>query len=149
MRRKELVLSLAFLGVFSFQVLWHWFLSGSLQVARSLSETYLHHGRRWDAEGWLDLVLPAVLLGLTTGWVGSQWSVAKLACFILVAGAGIAGLMPVYLLFVDRSAVWFWNGTVSDFGLQFVKACALTGFLACLGYAAANGRRNERKARGE
>jgi len=67
-----------------------------LLLTSTMSARRQFSGGLRDAEGWVALVLTAALLGLTTGWVGSQWTARKLARLIVVVGAGIAGLMPVY-----------------------------------------------------
>jgi hypothetical protein len=135
MRRRELMLVIAYIGTFAFQVLWHWFLSGHSTLAQSLLRFYLYHDPRpWrDVEGYLDLLLPAILLGLLTGWVGWRWSMRKLCCYVLSAGVGIVAIMPVYTLFLDKSLFWFWPETVGGFMAQVIKAWPVTGMLTYAG----------------
>jgi hypothetical protein len=135
----EIAMLLTYLGVAIFQILWHWFLSSSHILAQTLLRVYLYRNPQTgrEVEGYLDVMLPAILLGLLTGWRGSQWSIAKLSLHVLCAALGVIALMPLYKIFFDKAVVWWWPATanqlIPSLVLGAIKALIVVGFFAYIG----------------
>ena len=135
MQNKEVRLILAYGAVFAFQIAWHWFLSRNVPFARDFLNIYLYHdGGPWrHPEGYLDVLLPAVLLGFSTGWIGRRWRLPKQAVYVFFAGIGIVALLPLYVIFLDKNLLWFRPVTVSDFIYRGFTALVATAVMAHAG----------------
>ena len=131
MQAKESKLVLLTTGVAVFQITWHWFITMQTTVAQALLRLYLHHNAhsRKGVAGYLDLAIPAIVLGLIIGRIGWQWPVRKLVLYGLVVGVALAALNPVYGLIMGRETVWWWPSTSSDFVLWLLGNTAMTIFL--------------------
>lgn len=116
-------ITVAYLVTAAFQLSWHWFLSKPYGLSQSLLRFYLSYDARVGkgVAGWFDLVLPCVWLGLITGLVGWNWSIRKLACFVIIVAVGLVALLPSYLLFLDKDAVWWWPKTNQDLVIFFIR----------------------------
>ena len=116
MKTRKIIVS--YLVVAGFQFAWHWFVSTHYKLAEILLRVYLYHAQNSHkgVAGYLDLMLPGILLGLTIGWVGPQtpnW------CVISV-GIGIVALMPIYTLLLGKDLVYWWPQTTSELVVSFV-----------------------------
>jgi len=123
-RRKDVTLIVAYVVIGTFQILWHWFLTWRFASAQCLLRMYLYHDLRTgrEVEGYLDLLVPCLLAGLSTGWLGWQWAFRKLALYVFFVGIRVVGLMPLYPLFLDRGMAWWWPPSTGDVILEVFKA---------------------------
>jgi hypothetical protein len=135
----EVALLLSYLGVAIFQILWHWFLSSRQSLAQTLLRIYLYHNPQTgrEVEGYLDVMLPAVLFGFLAGWLGSQWSIRKLSLPVVCGAIGVIALMPLYTVFFDKALVWWWPKTTGELlpslVLGTIKALIIVGIFAYAG----------------
>ncbi len=128
---KELKIAMGFLGLATFQVAWHWFLSTHNVVAETLLRLYLHYNPRTGkgVAGWFDLDIPAIVLGLFIGRVAWQCSIRKLSCFVALGGMGLMMLLPIYVLFLHKQQVWWWPRTNNAFVAWLIRETVFTLFL--------------------
>jgi hypothetical protein len=118
-------------GVALFQITWHWFITTQTTVAQALLRLYLQHNphSRKGVAGYVDLALPAVVLGIVIGRTGWQWPVRKLVLYGLVVGVVLAALDFVYAVIVGLQTVWWWPKTSTDLILYAIGNTTMTIFL--------------------
>jgi hypothetical protein len=136
MRYRELKVAALCISILAIQVLWHWFLSVQCCLAPTLRRVYLYRGHQ-SVAGYLDLMLPGFLMGITIGRVGWEWSVRKVSLFVLLAGISLVAILPVYVAVLGPQPVWWWLAAQGRFPFvgQCFKAWVTVGFFACGGRA--------------
>jgi len=132
---KILLLLLALAG---FQIAWHWALTLDNPLSDTLLKWYMHYNprNRKGLAGFPDLVFPGVVAGFIIGRLGWRWPVPFLAAFVLIAAAGVVGLLPVYAGFFDKSQLWWWPKNQSEFAFRFIRNTFQTSLVmgvACYG----------------
>ena len=129
-------IGLAFFVVAGFQIFWHWFLSRPSGLSQSLLRFYLSYdpvvGK--GVSGWFDMVLPCICLGLFVGWVDWNCSVQRVVCVVILIAIGLAALLPLYTLILNKESVWWWpkahNVLAVFFVMNIVKGALMTGVFA-------------------
>ncbi len=128
---KEIKIVAVFVFVAIFQIAWHWLVTCHNTVSEMVLRFYLLHNpqSRKGIAGYIDLALPAIIIGLLLGRIGWQWSIWKRAGFVLVFGAALVALTPIYVLILGADRAWWWPRTRSDLSLFFVREAAMTFLL--------------------
>lgn len=116
MRFRSIIIIASCFAVAAFEFFVHWYMSKDYPCSSGLLQWYIsrdpesHKG----VAGLLDALLPAVTLGLLIGWLGWQWSLEKLALFVVLIGAGIVALEPAYTSFLNKDLLWWLPTTTGD-----------------------------------
>ena len=119
---KESKIVTIFVGLVLFQIGWHWFLTLHNNVSGAVSQFYSFHNAhsRKGVAGYLDIALPAVVIGLLLGRTGWQWSFWKRAIFTVIFAAVLVALRPVYMEMLTAEQSWWWPKSQADLPLFFV-----------------------------
>jgi hypothetical protein len=87
----------------------HWFLgSGESAIARVARAGYLSRSGRAAVRTFLDLLFPAMVLGVLAGRVGRRWSGFAVVTWAVLLCTGVNALRPTYASFfsvADRPTV--------------------------------------------
>jgi len=107
---KEIKIIVTFVGLVAFQIGWHW----AITLHNLMSEAGLRgytlrfaHTQKGIA-GILDLVLPAVFIGLVMGHMGWQWRIWKFFGYVPAFAVVLAALRPLYALMITTEKAWWW-----------------------------------------
>ena len=118
-------LVIAYLVVGAGEAYLHWYAgTRNTPTARSLKEWYSRHdelnGKACHA-GFVDLILPAIVLGLAAGCVTAQCAQRVLVWSVFILAMGVVGLFPLYAVWspTKESDEW-WR-----FASNGVRAAAL------------------------
>jgi len=135
MKIREFRLAVIYALVLGTQVGWHWLLSLDNSLSQSMQNVYLYRSPQGGraVAGFLDLMLPGIVLGIFTGYIGWQWGFKKLALFVFIAGSAIVALTPLYVLLLKGREVWWWpprGQLLAAFVFQLLKAWVLVGGVA-------------------
>jgi hypothetical protein len=116
MRFKSLVIIGGCFAMAVFQLLVHWFMSTSYLFSNAVLQWYIYRSPQSGkgVSGLLDTTLPMAVLGFLIGYVGWQWSLRKLALFVVLTGIGIVALQPAYTLFLNENLLWWFPKTTGD-----------------------------------
>jgi hypothetical protein len=132
------IIILAYLITVAFEIAIHWFMSKNGALSKALLEIYLYRGTKSGKGIYdiLDIMLPAFLLGILTGWIGFRWSIGKLFCFVILIAIGIVSLTPVYTLLISRCLAWWWpaNDHINYYLLKTFEVILSVGFFTLLGH---------------
>lgn len=125
---NEIKITTIFVCLVVFQIGWHWFLIWHNSVSEAALRMYLLHNphSRKGVAGYVDIALPAVLIGLLLGRIGWQWVSWKLGSFGLVFGAVLVALRPVYARMLTAEQAWWWPKSQSDLSLFMVGQTTMT-----------------------
>ena len=138
---KESALVLIFISFALMQCTWHWLLTLGGPLSTRLLQLYLRYqpGTHRTVAGCFDLFIPTVLLALIIGFLGWNWSMAKLAICIIFANILLVALLPAYVLCLRGADVWWWKGTslqLAEFMFsRLVSTFAILCFFVLEGYA--------------
>jgi len=140
MRPKEIKIIAVFLLVATFQLAWHWFLSMRFHVSEILLRFYLGHNSdsQKGVSGYLDLALPVCILGISLGRIGWRFSILRTFCLVLFMAIGLNGMLPLYMIIIGPTNVWWWPQTGDEMVAFFFKNFFQT--IALLGVCAYGGR---------
>lgn len=106
-----------YLVVAAAELLGHWLLN--LDLFRSLLWIYSLHTTSGGVAMFLDLILPAFLLGWWNAWVSRNSSSKRAAHFILPLAFGTVALIPLYAVLVRaKEATWWWPKTDVEIALN-------------------------------
>src|SRR5437667_3329887 len=119
---KETKIVAIFVGIVLFQIGWHWFLTWHTNASEVAMRTYLLHNphSRKGVAGYLDIIIPAVFIGLLLGRIGWQWPSWKLVCFVLLFAGVLVALRALYAQIITLEQAWWWPKSDSDSILFFV-----------------------------
>ena len=89
--------------------------------------------------GYIDLVLPAVIVGFATGLAGARLRPRWTVVHVLIMTAGIAVLQPVFVRWMPAEELWWlpaerkWPlGAMLNLGWRIVLLCGVFAFLGRL-----------------
>ena len=125
---NEIKITAIFVCLVVFQIGWHWFLTWHNSVSQAALRMYILHSAhsRKGVAGYVDIALPSVLIGLLLGRIGWQWTSWKLASFLLVFGAVLVALTPVYAGMLTAAQAWWWPKGQSDLSLFLIGQATMT-----------------------
>jgi hypothetical protein len=117
-----------------FQVAWHWFLMWHNDVSAAALQFYLAHNdhSRKGVAGYLDIMLPAIIIGLLIGRIGWEWSLSKRAGFVVVAGIILVALRVIYMRIITEQQAWWWPSEPGGLTRFFTGQIIMTLFLLSL-----------------
>jgi hypothetical protein len=110
---KEMKIVAIFSGLAAFQIAWHFFLMGQNSFAEAALRLYLLHNdhSRKGVSGWVDMVMPTVVIGLLIGRIGWEWSIGKSAVFVIGLTMVLVVLKPLYARIITPELAWWWPKT--------------------------------------
>lgn len=135
--RSTTAIVLAIFIVLSAEAIAHWYAGrAATPSADSMAAAYLYRdpdNHKAFVAGLVDLVAPAVILGVAIGWFGVGWSPRRLTATVAVVSLALVAMIPAYSrCFENRGAHW-WSPTDSvpltpgDYVPAYMKAAALCG----------------------
>ena len=110
-------------AVAAFELFVHWFMSKSYPFSNGLLQWYVYRDpeSHKGVADFLDALLPAITLGLLIGWVGWQWSLEKIALFVVLVGVGIVALERAYTIFLNKDLMWWLPRTTGDLKFFIIR----------------------------
>src|SRR5713101_6364667 len=139
MRLAILGVAVAYLLVGAVEASLHWYAgTRNSPAARSLRDWYLYRdplNHKGYHEGFIDLVIPAVLLGLAAGSITARGRQVQLIGCVLILPLGVVALWPLYATFLANG---WWNvitgvERTAALVIGYTKAALFCGFFACVG----------------
>ena len=104
---KDIKVIGAFIGVIVFQITWHLLLLLDNGVSRNILGVYLAYNpvTRKSTAGWLDFVLPGIIVGVVLGRIGWKWAASKLMSYAIVFGVTLILLRPIYFYILKMDEI--------------------------------------------
>ena len=128
---------LTVLLVMAAEVTFHWYAgTAGTPLANRLAHAYLYrdpNNHKAYVAGLVDLVAPAIVLGVALGFFGAAWPPRYLAVVAVVLALSLVALFPLYSRLFQNGGEYLWspvNGTPAtngDYVVTFMKALALCG----------------------
>ncbi len=143
MRMSVIGIVAVYLVVACAEVTLHWYL-GTRNSPRAcfLRDVYLYRdpdGGKDYYPGLVGVILPAVVLGIATGSIGSRWSCGGVIWCVLALSAAFVATFPLCFSWFSKGQIAFWPETnverITTMFWAFLKVCS---FCAVSAYGARN-----------
>jgi hypothetical protein len=140
MRMAMLGIMITALSVAAVEVAVHWYAcTAGTPLAHRLASAYFYRdadNHKAYVAGVVNLVVPAIGLGVALGAFGAAWPPRRLAVGVVILSLGLIALFPLYAGFFENGSVRWWSptgeepATTGDYVVALLKAMALCGVFA-------------------
>jgi hypothetical protein len=130
-RREEMRIAIAFVGLLGAELVAHWVLSsGSWPTLRLF---YLSNDKRSSITMLVDSFIPGAVLGFINGYTGCEWTTRKLNISAVLLAGAVTGSHFLYSVFFPKVLLWWWPPTWGEGTFWFLMAVVFTFFFTQLG----------------